>query len=310
MRTRSRIRRGNNTDAVMEFVATICFERLSEGAYEVPDVRLAIAPIVNDFTRDHALTRAIHDAINNGRPNTETIHDAVYVASKMVHGYKDLCDLVVLDDDSTTYTMAQYVYQHYRPPSRALVENREVPVDGLMEILAVSRLIADTDCLGGGFKNTGFVVSHRDTSGRPERVKAVKIDTGFSFNFSGAQNRFNLDQVHKCALKDRKDIQFGNANEDPNDPDHYVNVIKYAAFSPAQKRVFDRTLRHGIRKLSRDKIRSLLWQDGRFNDNNPHGLTDRVEWREVKYWTAEFLKYIDRLEKLYFPSINPSHTRA
>ncbi len=60
-------------------------------------------------------------------------------------------------------------------PQSALVEGRVVPILGLMEVLAASRLVADTDVLGGGGTNAGFVVE-RDASrdGRPIAVRVVK----------------------------------------------------------------------------------------------------------------------------------------
>ena len=49
-----------------------------------------------------------------------------------------------------------------------------VPILGLMEVLAASRLLADTDVLGGGGKNAGFVVE-RDGDGHPLAVRVVKV---------------------------------------------------------------------------------------------------------------------------------------
>ncbi len=58
-------------------------------------------------------------------------------------------------------------------PQSALVDGEVVPILGLMEVLAVSRLLADTDVLGGGGNNAGFVVE-RDGNGRPIAVRVVK----------------------------------------------------------------------------------------------------------------------------------------
>ena len=52
-----------------------------------------------------------------------------------------------------------------------------VPILGLMEVLAASRLLADTDVLGGDGKNAGFVVERDgdDGRGRPLAVRVVKV---------------------------------------------------------------------------------------------------------------------------------------
>ena len=51
-----------------------------------------------------------------------------------------------------------------------------------MEILAVSKLVQDIDALGGAFSNTGYITL-KDEKDIPLESIAVKIDTGFSFNW-------------------------------------------------------------------------------------------------------------------------------
>ena len=85
-RTVSRIRRGNETDAVMEFIAAIAFERLSGGKYIVLGVRLTSAPILNEFTQDNEFAVEASNDINVGRSTTQRIDEAVHVASRWCVG--------------------------------------------------------------------------------------------------------------------------------------------------------------------------------------------------------------------------------
>ena len=65
-----------------------------------------------------------------------------------------------------------------------------VPILGLMEVLASSRLLADTDVLGGGGKNAGFVVERDgdDGRGRPRAVRVVKVRSPRAAVVSGRES--------------------------------------------------------------------------------------------------------------------------
>jgi hypothetical protein len=66
---------------------------------------------------------------------------------------------------------------------------------GLMEILAISKLIGDTDCLGGDLTNVGFkVVSD-------SQVMAVKVDMGCSFNESFDTNQLKALELYLMELE-------------------------------------------------------------------------------------------------------------
>jgi hypothetical protein len=89
------------------------------------------------------------------------------------------------------------------------VEGKRVPLCGLLELLAASRLLADTDVLGGGLRNAGFVVERDWPAGSvtpsgaaavaavvdrlppPLVVRVVKVDAGEAFNFDGDNNQFS-----------------------------------------------------------------------------------------------------------------------
>ena len=129
-----------------------------------------------------------------------------------------------------------------RPPTLARVDGCTVPVRGIEAILAVARLVADTDCLGGGFKNAGFVVQ-RNALGMPLSVRAVKIDTGYSFNLHGPENIYTKSFLpfqtgHK--MTDQRDIQFGN---------NQTFEVELKKLLPEQKYIFMKTFKHGLQRL-------------------------------------------------------------
>ena len=141
---------------------------------------------MNWFTRGNPLAVATLQHMNSKRLPSQQLTDAMHIASKLIDGYRDL-DALVAVDGAAEISMAKFMARNRRPPTLARVDGCTVPVRGIEAILAAARLVADTDCLGGGFKNAGFVVQ-RNALGMPLSVRAVKIDAGFSFNFRGAEN--------------------------------------------------------------------------------------------------------------------------
>ena len=178
-------------------------------------------------------------------------------------------------------------------PQFAEIEGQWVPIIGLMEILATSRLLADTDVLGGGGKNAGYVIERND-HGQPIAVRAVKIDAGEAFNFNGEMNQFTqsfnmFSSAHK--LSDPKDMQIGN-----NQP---LN-IQWQRLAPKQKETFLSALKRGLEVLSNQPlIEYLIHRGGLFNQ----AITDRVLLTEAvtEPFKAAWKKYrsAQRMPQVY-----------
>ena len=66
---------------------------------------------------------------------------------------------------------------------------------GLMEILAVSKLISDTDCLGGDLSNVGFKIIS------DHQVMACKVDMGSSFNDSSDTNQLKAHEHYLMEIE-------------------------------------------------------------------------------------------------------------
>ena len=273
-------------------------QELSRGLFIVPEVRLSVNRVLNQFTESNILAVSTLKHINAKRNSDEKLTEVTHIASKFIDGYCDLVHLVTVDeesiDEATELKMAEYVSKYRRPPTHARVDGHTIPVHGIEAILAVGRLVADTDCLGGGFRNAGFVV-HRDDKGEPLYARAVKIDTGFSFNFFGKENistMSSLEYYYGRKLKDMRDIQFGNCQE---------FEIEFGKLLPNQKEVFVQTLKHGLQVLNKDFITDLCWRDNAFNIGKI-----RVKKAEVSKAVAEWTGYLKKIAQTYHKELESS----
>jgi len=144
-------------------------------------------------------------------------------------------------------------------PEEVEVDGKRLPLLGLMEVLAVSRLIGDTDVLGGGGKNAGFAME-RNVSGTTIAVRIVKIDPSESFNFDDPANQlmqsYNL-RSRLPKLTDKRNCQFGNQQP--------LN-IRWDTLSTRQQETFLITLSKGLKQLKdTDYLTRLIQRDGEFD---------------------------------------------
>merc|ERR1712232_461358 len=168
-------------------------------------------PFLNPETKKHPLTEAIIGMIKNQRAQCGSayVSDGIHVMSRMVDGFVPLSKSHTWDGDGKMRTFESFVVEFHRPPETVLVKDSEFQIQGMMEVLASARLLADTDVLGGSFNNAGFIF---------EDAKAivVKIDPGCCFNFSSEHNKLFqtinplADDHPEKNLADPKDIQYGN----------------------------------------------------------------------------------------------------
>ena len=80
-------------------------------------------------------------------------------------------------------------------PEFILYEGRKLELLGLMEILAVSKLLSDTDCLGGDLSNVGFKIIS------DHQAIAVKVDMGSSFNDSYDTNQLKALELYLMEIE-------------------------------------------------------------------------------------------------------------
>lgn len=106
----------------------------------------------------------------------------------VLQGYVDLKDVVAVDSEGSRCTVKECFEKHQAPPARLYhVEQQvEVPLRGLVEVLACGVLLADVDVIGPSYTNAG-VIWHFGPTGRVVGATAVKVDAGCSFSFQSDQ---------------------------------------------------------------------------------------------------------------------------
>jgi U-box domain len=286
-RTRSITRRG--LDAIAEKVAGDAYHAANmSGRYFVPKHRLAILPVRHAFLqKDHmSLVDIALGDINKGRavPITEAIH----VFSKWIDGFQDLASIKTRLK-GVVMPFMDAITLHHCVPETVFVDGVDVPLIGLMEILAVSRLLADSDVLGGKGDNAGIIL-YCDAQGHPVVARAVKIDPGFAFNFRGHENRFQRTRAAQFValgegeafvpegdmLKDLKDIQFGN--------NHLVN-IEWQTLSDTQRQDFFLSFQHAELAFGEGTmVEMLLLRGGAFKVKGEDLVREATAMALAKKW--------------------------
>ena len=232
-------------DSAIEKISTELFGWLSP-TYIVPKILLAYMPIENRFTTQNILFSHIKEKIQKNNPDQGMLK-TVFVMSKCVIGYRDLCKLNVQMEEKRVLPFMDFIDQTGSIPSRVLVDGESMVLRGLMELLAAARLLGDTDCLGGGGKSAGFVVIQTPETKRKEAF-VVKIDSGFSFNFDGEENKLikslskleeQFNFLSSGKLKDTRDIQIGNN----------FGIIQWESISKEQQECYIKTIRGMMAKL-------------------------------------------------------------
>ena len=158
---------------------------------------MARLPLLNRFTRTNQWALAVEERLNLDREPAHRITHGLHLLSRLVDGYKDLAELDACvggpppgpDAGAAAAATAgnnnagllvprpflACLEEGWVPQSARVEGGVFVPILGLMEVLAASRLLADTDVLGGSATNdAGFVVK-RDGDGHPLAVRVVKV---------------------------------------------------------------------------------------------------------------------------------------
>merc|ERR1712032_1084571 len=226
---------------------------------------------------------ALYEGINRGR--TQRVEECVYVMSELSVGFQTLSVARVMTEKGEK-SMSEFVREHFRPPEKVLVDGKEVPLLGMMEVLAASRLMGDTDVLGGGFMNAGFVLEQ-------EGARVFKIDPGFSFNFDGPQNKFyqsyNTKSRGAARLENPRDIQFANMSE---------HDFKWSALTQAQRDTFNKSIRQGLAMLTSNVMQQLFDRSGSFNTLG--GV--RIRESTIKKSVGDWEEYLKSMRKMYLQS--------
>ena len=277
-----------NISVTQEKVAADLYKELGRGMFEVPKTRLAELPVIDRFTEQHFL------AIEWARRG---IKDALRVMSRFIDGYHDFSQARTRER-GRDYSFVEYIQEHHRPPDFLLTEEGTlVPLHGLIGLLAVGRIIADTDVIGGDGGNAGFKWVY-DDHGTIVGAQTVKIDPGYAFQFKTAANwLFNkLQNKQGPKLDDDRDIQIAN--------NHQGVTIKWESMSSEQKDAFLSSLQNCGRYLSEEVLSFLFYREGRFRDM-PARVAQQMT-SDFREWAALQLRIFGE-EVSVFKRGNPLH---
>ena len=280
--------RSINIDVTREKIAADLYKELGRGMFDVPKTRLARLPVMDRFTSEHVMAQ---EWVQLG------IEDTLRVMSRFMDGYRDFAQARTRED-GRDYSFMEYIETHRRPPDFLLTEEGTlVPLKGFVELLAVGRMVADTDFIGGGGRNAGFKWVLGD-DGRPKEAETVKIDPGYAFQFDAPFNRaFNTYQNNDGEkLENIRDIQIAN--------NHDGVTIKWNSLTADQRSVFLSSLQNCARYLSDEVLSFLFLREGRFQDM-PAPIVQKMAADFREWATNQLQTYGEEISA--FKRENPLH---
>ena len=308
---RSRTRKDINLDAILERISYDLYQELGRGLFKIPKTRLSSQPIVDPFTQEAVLAQEFQRF---------GVNDSLRLMSQFIDGYQDLRYATTLVDGLDPVDFITYLHNFRRPPISILTpKGKLVPLRGLIELLAVGRVLGDTDIIGGRGGNAGFVWI-KNPQGKIIAAQVYKVDASECFNFKleepDHKGRLSFSKnwlVNTRARKDRKELGGGNTLEDERDlqtaqQDHRV-TIKWASLLHEQREVFRATLFHCSRYLSEDAVlKYLFYREGRFNRSSVEQIPEQIALnlqKNFKEWLQLQLEiYQDELQ-LFLQTLHP-----
>ena len=282
-----------NISVTQEKIGADLYELLSGKRFDVAKTRLATLPVIDRFTRGHLLAQEWA---------RQQVIETLRVMSRFEDGYKDFTQARTREG-GLEYSFMEYIQEHHRPPDFLLTdEGALVPLEGFVELLAVGRMLADIDFIGGSGGNAGFRwVLGED--GATRKAKTFKIDPGFVLQCNASNNwafntyRNNHGQKNdERKLEDVRDIQIAT-NDDRV-------TIKWDYLTADQRSVFLSSLQHSARHLSEEVLSFLFYREEHFKDM-PADTAQRMAM-DFRDWGLLQLE-IYRTDIIGFTRENPLH---
>lgn len=228
--------------------------------YLVPKQRLARLPIINEHTRKNDFVKPIVAGFSS-----QAQARALHLMSQILPGYQDLQTALVPGQNGQPTPYLTHLEKAGVLSDHILVENNLIPLLGLPELLAASRLLGDVNVLGNTGSNTGYIVVKNIN--QPLYAQVVKIDTGYAFSFDSLQNRLyaaeypssnSADRRKQRPLSDKRDIQMGNV---------MGFVLPWNRLSSLQKDRFIATLKKGLDLLGNPSLLNyLIYRENLFHE--------------------------------------------
>ena len=237
------ITQGNRLHALFMETLMQCASRglysvMSGTSIFVSKMCIADYDVINRLTqKDH-----IANQLNTWNRNVDSDSPSKlpWVFSIIPEGFHPLCEAQTFSE-KTPASFKEFAQQHRRPPSSIISPcGSQVPLHGMMEMLAVGRALADLQTIGKNCNSAGFVWE-KDDHGNIIAARCVKICFDKILMVDPKNYGMNLDyRTSKQTgapprwLKDLKNIQAGHADQDM--------VFEWDKLSDSQRVVFLETL--------------------------------------------------------------------
>ncbi|MGZ3732670.1 MAG: NACHT domain-containing protein, partial [Parachlamydiaceae bacterium] len=286
-----------NIDTIREKLAYDLYKELGRGYFEVPRTRLARQPFVDEFMPS-SMSLTMFMIVNR-----DVIQDTLRIMSRLVDGYSDFKHAKVLDSNQQSIPFLEFIKTYHRPPEELLTaEGKTVPLYGFMEMIAVARILGDTDALGGTADNAGFVwIKENDEI---VGAQTYKIDPGCAFCFthdesdSSPSPSWVINKIKGLAGKcvsDHRDFQTAQ--------NYFPSVIEWEALTIQQQETFLGILFNSSRYLSSNVLGFLFHRNGAFFLDEkaylPKDIADQFQ-NEFKEWlTIQFTIYDEELHAFH-----------
>ena len=294
----TRTKKELNADTIREKLAYDLYEELGRGLFKLPKTRLSEQDLRNKFMPQE-MPYAQHVIVHGDDKKFTT---SLRIMSRYIEGYHDFGDGWTLDERTeTSISFLDFMRIYRRPPDCLLTPNgTAVPLHGFMEMIAVGRMLADTDSFGISGRNAGFIWVRE--KGRIVRAETVKIDPGMAFTFTEDDNWVintwkQIDYLDQ--LKDPKDFQIAYLKSDRL-------PLSWTTLTEKQQESFLSVLFNASRYLkSSDVLKYLFYRDKGFYQSDIAQLPEN----EAQELQNELSKWITFQLEIYKEELKIFHQK-
>lgn len=240
----------------------------------------------------------------------ETYQDKIYIESAQIIKINPLSRTIEgfheMGQARHDLSFMDYIELYHRPPEAILSPAGSlVPLKGMMSLLAIARILADVDVLGGGGGNAGFRWEE-DSSQNIIGARIVKIDPGFCFSWGEESSIWNWTIRKQKGISsfppDFRDLQTATQKESI--------LVHWKSLTPLQKQEFLFTFLNTTRYLNSPQVFHFLFhREGRFIRSELESLPDyflEEKQTQLRFWTeSQQAIYQEDLESL--KCLHPEH---
>lgn len=296
-----------NIDVIFEKLASDLYEEFGRGLFKVPKTRLSEQPLINAFGPTKPRWNYGDYFFDFIKTNSDK--SSLRIMSKFVTVYENFKDALTQDLNGTPITCLEFIKKHHYPPETVITPTKQaVPLYGLMEIVSVGRVLADTDILGGGCDNAGFTWLKDKETEKIIAAQAIKIDPGRALNFSNIRgsNLTELNWVLNTKCNSTISTKLDNIKDIQTAQNCKSVFFHWDALTQRQKETFLGILFNSSRYLQAPNVlHYLFFREGKFK-HLPENIARKFQ-NDMKEWLdLQFNIYSDDLQFFHekYPEIS------